>query len=121
MAVWVQLSKFYTSLQKHEWPFGYSFQNFVFRCKKTNGRLGTGFKILHFVVKNEWRFGCNCKIFYFPVKNHWPFGYTHSFCNKFRINSKGSYLNINNFAFIFHYQTVSVFKIMIFYSNLVSL
>ena len=26
---------------KNEWPFGHSFQNFAFRCKKTNGRLGT--------------------------------------------------------------------------------
>ena len=68
MAVWVQLSKFYISLQKHECTFGYSFQNFAFHCKKTNGRLGTGFKILHFAVRNEWPFGYNCKILYFPVK-----------------------------------------------------
>ena len=47
---------------------GCSFQNFVFRYKKTNGRLGTVFKILHFAVKNEQPFGCNCKILYFPVK-----------------------------------------------------
>ena len=68
MAVWIQLSKFYTSLQKHEWPFGCSFQNFVFNCKKINGRLRTVFKILHFAVKNEWLFRYNCKILYFPVK-----------------------------------------------------
>ena len=68
MAAWVQFSKFYTSMQKHKWPFGRSFQNFVFRCKKTNGRLGTVFKILHFAVKNELPFWYNCKILYFPVK-----------------------------------------------------
>ena len=53
MTVWVQLSKFYILLQKHEWPFGCSFQNFVFRCKKTNGRLGTVFKTFHFAVKKQ--------------------------------------------------------------------
>ena len=39
---------------KNEWPFGYSFQNLVFRCKKTNGRLGTRIKdklyfVFHFL------------------------------------------------------------------------
>ena len=68
MAVLAQLSKFYISLQKHEWPISCSFQNFVFRCKKTNGHLGAVFKILHFAVKNERSFGYNCKILYFPVK-----------------------------------------------------
>ena len=68
MAVWLQLPKFYTLLQKREWSFGCSFQNFAFRCKKTNGRLGTVFKILHFAVKSEWPFWYNCKILYFPVK-----------------------------------------------------
>ena len=58
MAIWVQISKFSISLKKrkkknknkqtnqpfryifgyfavkNEWPFGYSFQKFVFRCKK---------------------------------------------------------------------------------------
>ena len=68
MAAWVQFSKFYTSMEKHKWPFGRSFQNFVFRCKKRNGRLGTVFKILHFAVKNELPFWYNCKILYFPVK-----------------------------------------------------
>ena len=57
MAVCAQVSKFYISLQKHEWSFGYSLQIFVFRFKKVNGRLGTGFKILHYAVKNEWPFG----------------------------------------------------------------
>ena len=61
MAVWVQLSKFYTLLQKHEWLFGYNFQNFVFRCKKANGRLGTVFKILHFAVKTNGRLGATVK------------------------------------------------------------
>ena len=68
MAVWVQLSKFYIFLEKYEWPFGCSFQNFVFHCKKANGRLGTVFKIFHFVEKNEWQFGYNCNILYFFVK-----------------------------------------------------
>ena len=52
MAVWVQLSKFSISLQKkNKCPFGCSFQNFVFRCKK-----------------NKWLFGNNCKISYFAIK-----------------------------------------------------
>ena len=35
---------------KREWPFGYSFHNFVFCEKKTTGRLGTTLKILHLIV-----------------------------------------------------------------------
>ena len=50
----------------------------MFHCKKTNGRVGTVFKILHFAVKSEWPFGCTCKILYFPCKkNQWLFGCTH--------------------------------------------
>ena len=68
IAIWVQLSKFYILFWKHEWPLGCSFQNFVFHCKKPNGRMGIVFKIFHFAVQNEWPFGYNCKILYFPAK-----------------------------------------------------
>ena len=38
---------------KNEQPFGRSFQDFVFRSKKTKWSFGYSFKILHFSVKEE--------------------------------------------------------------------
>ena len=53
---------------KNKWPFGYKFQNFVFRYKKKRMAIWKQFLISHFTVKNEWLFGYNCKILYFAVK-----------------------------------------------------
>ena len=44
----------------------------------TNGRLGTTFKILYFVVEKRMAVWVQLKIFVFSCKNEWPFGYTHS-------------------------------------------
>ena len=44
----------YSSIvEKYEWPFGYSFQNFAFRCKKTNGRLGATVKFCVSLLKKQ--------------------------------------------------------------------
>ena len=53
MAAWVQFSKFYTSMQKHKWPFGRSFQNFVFRCKKNKWSFGYSFQTFAFRCKKR--------------------------------------------------------------------
>ena len=63
MAVCVQLSKFGILLLKYKWPLGCSFQNFIFCCKKANGRLSAVFKILYFPEKKKKK-----------KKNGCPFG-----------------------------------------------
>ena len=55
-AAWVQFSISYFAV-KNEWPFGYSFQNFAFRCEKTNGRLGTTKKSVFRCKKVNGRWG----------------------------------------------------------------
>ena len=46
---------------KNEWPFGYSFQNFTFRCKKTKSHLGATVKFRVLCKKTNGRFGTTVK------------------------------------------------------------
>ena len=53
---------------KNEMAVWLQFQNFAFRCIRTNGRLSTTVKFRISLENNEWPFGYNFKILYFVVK-----------------------------------------------------
>ena len=82
----MQIVRFRVSSCEIRIVVGTTLKILYFVLEKTNGRLGSTFGILYFIVKtwtavwlqltkfcvslqqNEWLFGYNCKILYFAVK-----------------------------------------------------